>query len=64
LSCRFWGFFSVSASFYMIIYLFIAPLSIQKLLLETDALAPIGAEILLLFSLKSKRLEPIAGNGS
>jgi hypothetical protein len=31
------------------------------LLLETAPLAPIGVEILLLFSLKSKRLERIAG---
>ncbi|EJF99005.1 hypothetical protein, partial [Flavobacterium sp. F52] len=29
--------------------------------METDALAPIGAEILLLFSLKSGRLQRIAG---
>jgi len=33
-------------------------------LLESSALAPIVVEILLLFSLKSKRLERIAGNSS
>ena len=36
----------------------------SKLLLKTHVLAPIVVEILLLFSLKSKRLKRIAGNSS
>ncbi|OMQ10119.1 hypothetical protein BXU01_17350 [[Flexibacter] sp. ATCC 35103] len=36
----------------------------SHLTFETSVLAPIAAEILLLFSLKSKRLERIAGNSS